>query len=381
MKDFIYLDNAGSTKPCEEAVFEAMEVNNKFYGNPSALNSFGLDAEKIIKNSQKIIANGLNVNKDEIVFTSGATESNNTAILGASYRNQRLGKHIITQKSEHPSVLRVFEKLENDGFEVTYLRLDEYGNINLKELEASIKEDTILVSIMHINNETGTIFDIYEIGNIIKNKNSNTLFHIDGVQSFGKYEVDLRKAKADFYSFSGHKLHALKGVGGLFVKKGTKFNQLVLGGGQQENLRSGTLNTSGIASLGKAFEIANNNRDKNLEKVLEIKKEFLSLVDKETIFLNGSENGSPYIINLAFIGIRGEVLLHQLGSEKIYISTGSACSSKKGNAMLKSYGYSEERIVGSVRLSFSRYTTLDEARKTVDEIKKAVEKLKKFVRR
>ncbi len=381
MEDFIYLDNAGSTKPCEEAMLEALEVNNKYYANPSALSSFGMEAEKFVKNAQKVIANGLNVLKEEIFFTSGATEGNNTAIFGACYRNQRMGKHIITQKSEHPSVLKAYEKLEQEGFEVTYLKLNEFGNIDLEELKSAIRQDTILVSVMHVNNETGVIFDVYEIGNIIKSLNQNTLYHIDGVQSFGKLEVDVRKSKADFYSFSGHKVHSLKGVGGLYIKKGTKLNPLIYGGGQQENMRSGTLNSSGIASLGKAFEVANSKVSENFEKVAEIKKEFLKLVNNETVLLNGSEDASPYIINLAFVGLRGEVLLHELGSKNIFVSTGSACSSKKGNAMLKNYGYSEERVVGSIRFSFSRFTTLEEAKHTVAEVEKAIEKLKMFVRR
>ncbi len=381
MSEFIYFDNAGSTKPCEEACVIANEVNQEDYANASALSSFGLRAEKIIKNAQTVIANGLNVSKDEIIFTSGATESNNMAIFGGCYRNQRNGKHIISQKSEHPSVLRVLEELENEGFRVTYLDLDEKGNISLSDLEEAITDETVMVSIMHINNETGAMFDIYEIGRIIKSKNSNTLFHIDGVQSFGKFDVDLKKAKADFYSFSGHKVHSLKGVGGLYIRKGVKVKPLIFGGGQQDNMRSGTLNTSGIASLGKAFEVAQAGRVENLERVQEIRDEFLGLVDGENILLNGCEDGSPFIVNLSFVGLRGEVILHELGSKGIFVSVGSACSSKKGNAMLKHYGYCEARVVGSVRFSFSRYSTLDEARVVIEEIHRAVEKLRMFVRR
>lgn len=381
MEDFIYLDNAGSTKPCDEACAIANDVNINDYANASALNSYGLSAEKVVKNAQSIIANGLNVLKEEIFFTSGATESNNMAIFGACYRNQRQGKHIISQKSEHPSVLRVLEQLESDGFSVTYLDLDETGNINIEDLRNAITHETLLVSIMHINNETGSMFDIYEIGKTIKEVNKNTLYHVDGVQSFGKFDVDLKRAKVDLYSFSGHKVHAIKGVGGLYIKKGTKVKPLVFGGGQQDNMRSGTLNTSGIASLGKAFEVAKFGREENLKNVQEVKNEFLKLVDNELILLNGSEQSSPYIINLAFVGLRGEVMLHELGSKGIYVSVGSACSSKKGNAMLKYYGYSEQRVVGSVRFSFSRFTTLDEAKTTVEEVKNAVEKLKIFVRR
>ncbi len=381
MSEFIYLDNAGSTKPCDEACAIANQVNQEDYANASALSSFGLRAEKFFKNAQTVIANGLNVSRDEIIFTSGATESNNMAIFGGCYRNQRNGKHIISQKSEHPSVLRVLEELENEGFSVTYLDLDEKGNISLNDLENAITDETVMVSIMHVNNETGSIFVIYEIGRIIKSKNSNTLFHIDGVQSFGKFEVDLKKAKADFYTFSGHKVHSLKGVGGLYIKKGVKVKQLIYGGGQQDNMRSGTLNTSGIASLGKAFEVAQVSRVENFEMVQAIKNEFLELVDNDTVLLNGSEDGSPYIVNLSFVGLRGEVILHELGSKNIFVSVGSACSSKKGNAMLKHYGYSEQRVVGSVRFSFSRYSTIDEAKVVIKEIGKAVEKLKMFVRR
>ncbi len=385
MNNFIYLDNAGSTKPCVEACEIANFVNENDYANASALNSYGLSAEKIIKNAQTIIANGLNVTKDEIIFTSGATESNNMAIFGACYRNQRQGKHIISQMSEHPSVLKVIKQLEDDGFNVTYLPLNESGNINIEDLKSAITDETVLVSIMHVNNETGSMFDINEIGQVIKGVNPNTMYHIDGVQSFGKYDVDLKKAKADFYSFSGHKVHSIKGVGGLYIKKGTKINPLIYGGGQQEGLRSGTLNTSGIASLGKAFEVAKENRAENLEKVQSFKNELLTLVNNETILLNGTtdvEFSSPYIVNLAFVGLRSEVILHELGSKGIYVSTGSACSSKKGNAMLKYYkGFSEERVVGSLRFSFSRFTTLEDVKITIEEVNKAVEKLKMFVRR
>ncbi len=379
----IYFDNMASTKVCVEAQNAQIEIDNEVYGNPSALSKIGAIAEEKIKKSSEIIAKGLKVSLNDIIYTSSATEANNMFILGVARAYKRSGNHIITQKTEHPSVLEAVKKLEEDGFEVTYLDVDNKGEISLNDLKNALKKETILVTIMHINNETGVIMPIKEITKIVKSYNSEIKVYVDGVQSFGKLDVNLSKLGIDGYSFSGHKIHAPKGVGGLFIKGGTKINPLIIGGKQQNGLRSGTLNTGGIVALSKAFEIANENLQENYNNAKLIKEKFLTLIDKiEGIIINGSlENTSSYTLNLSIEGIRGEVLLHALSDDDIYISTGTSCSRSNGEAMLYNYGFDEDRVLGSIRIGISRFNTLEEVEICINKIEELVPMLRRFKRR
>ncbi len=378
----IYFDNMASTKICKEAREIQIKMDDEFYGNPSALSKMGAMSEEEIKKSSGIIAKGLKVKPTELIYTSSATESNNMFIIGIANKYKREGKHIITQKSEHPSVLEVMKKLENDGFNITYLDLDNKGNINLEDLKNSLTKETILVSIMHINNETGVVMPIENISKIVKSFNSNIKIHVDGVQSFGKIDVNLSKIDVDGYSFSGHKIHAPKGIGGLYIKEGVRLQPLIVGGKQQNNLRAGTLNTSGIVALAKAFEVTLDRMNENYEKVQLIKDELLKLIELENVFINGDlKNSCAYTLNLSFKGIRGEVLLHALSDYNIYVSTGTSCSSKAGGGMLYSYGFDEERVLGSIRFGISRYNTIEEAKICVEKIKKIIPMLRRFKKR
>ncbi len=378
----IYFDNAASSKICDEAMEEFQRVGQVVYGNPHAKSKMGMMAEEEVKRSIEILARGLKCNEDELVITSCATESNNMFLRGVVKRYKRKGNHIITQKSEHSAVKSVAKQLENEGVEVTYLDVDEKGVISIQQLKESLKENTILVSIMHVNNETGAIMPIEEIVSEVKKYNKEILVHVDGVQSFGKLDVNFRKLNIDGYSFTGHKIHAPKGVGGLIIKDGVKVESLIYGGNHQNGRRAGTVNVSGVASLAKAFETWEKNKDEYTVKVGEVKKELLKLLDElDGVVVNGNlENSSNYLLNLSFEHIRGEVLLHGLSELEIYVSTGTSCNST-GTGMLTTYGYSKERILGSVRFGLSRYNTVEEARETVEEIKKLVGTLRKFKKR
>ncbi len=379
----IYFDNMATTKICKEAREAQMKIEDKFYGNASALSKIGAMAEEEIKKASEVIAMGLKVKPTELIFTSSATESNNMFILGVANKYKRDGNHIITQKSEHPSVLEVMKKLENDGFDITYLDLDEKGNINLEQLKNSLTDKTILVSIMHVNNETGVIMPIEEMVQEVKQYNKNIKIHVDGVQAFGKIDVNLKKLNVDGYSFSGHKIHAPKGIGGLFVKEGVRVEPLIVGGKQQNGLRAGTMNTSGIVALAKAFEIAYKNLETNYNHAKCIKEEFLKLQNSlDDVLINGNlTNSSAYTLNLSFGDIRGEVLLHALGDLDIYVSTGTSCSSKAEGGMLYTYGYNEERVLGSIRFGISKYNTIEEAKICVKKIEEIVPMLRRFKRR
>lgn len=370
----IYLDNASTTKPSEavkEAVMNAMEV----FGNPSSMHRLGIDAEKIISESKNKISRVLGVDSKNIYFTSGGTESNNTAILGYAFANRKRGNHLITSKIEHPSVLESFKTLEKEGFSVTYLGVNKNGVVSLEELENSLRDDTILVSIMSVNNETGTIQPIHKVKEIIKKKSPVCLFHSDFVQGFCKIPIAPKKAGIDMLSISGHKINALKGIGALYIADGVHINPWLIGGGQQKNIRSGTENVPGIASIGKATEL--------YRKISpDIWSEFKDKLEKsvDNIKINSTGENSGYILNVSFLGIRAEILLHSLEAKGIYVSTGSACSANKPmpSHVLSAMGCSDEEIRGAVRFSFcSDEFDIDYV---VDTIKKEVENIRKYVR-
>lgn len=381
----IYLDNCATTAMRKEVIEEMVIALEEDFGNPSSLHKLGFNVEKKITNARKIISDYLKVNEKEIYFTSGGTESNNLAIGSAINKMKNRGRHIITTKIEHPSVLAVFKNLEKQGYKVSYLGVDKYGYIDLAKLSEIISDETILVSIMQVNNELGSIENIEEIGNIIKAKNPEIIFHVDGVQGFGKIEFNLRKSKLDLYSFSSHKIHGPKGMGGLYINEKLKLEPVVFGGNQERGFRSGTENAPSIIGFGKAVEIMKNNFEEESSCVKMINSYFREKVAEiEDIRINTSrENSSPYIINLSINNIRGEVLVHYLEQSEIFVSTSSACSSNdtKKSHVLQSIGLDNKEIEGSIRVCFSHDISKEDIDKTIDEMKKAVEEIREIIMR
>ncbi len=380
----IYFDNAATTKMSDLAVEKMLYMIKENYANPSSLHGMGFKAEKEIRQASNVLAGILGALPEDIYFVSGATEANNTAILGAAKGYFRSGKHMITSSIEHPSVLQVFAELEKQGFEVTYLKVDSKGYIDLEQLKNSIRPDTILVSTMYVNNETGVVQNIGKIGKIIKEINPDTLFHVDAVQAFGKYKISVQRENIDLLSISGHKFHAPKGIGMLYMKKNLKVKPLLYGGGQQKNMRSGTENTPAIAAMAVAANEMYEKLNENFEYVNEIKKTLADGIVQniENVVINSDENTSPYILNVSFEGLRAEVLLHSLENEGINISAGSACSSHKKQAsyVLTAIGLEPSLIEGTVRFSFSKYNTLEEAKQCVEVLEKIVPLLRRFKR-
>ncbi|WP_283244305.1 cysteine desulfurase family protein [Wansuia hejianensis] len=383
----IYLDNCATTKIRQEVLDKMYECMKEDYGNPSSLHRLGLRSEKQIKQSRELIAKYLRVDSGEIFFTSGGTESNNIAIQSIINNSNKKNKHIITTSIEHPSVLNIMKNYEKKGFKVTYLNVDRFGSIDIEELKESICEDTILVSIMHVNNEIGTIQDIGRINKIIKDKNSQTLLHVDGVQSFGKIEFSLKTLGVDTFSFSSHKVYGPKGVGGLYIRKGLNLNPIIFGGNQEKGLRSGTENLHGIIGFGEAVKILNTRHTKEAEYVGQLRKYMLNKIKDsiEDIKINTDIDGntSPYILNISFRNTRGEVLLHYLEDKDIYVSTSSACSSRgtEKSHVLKSIGLHNKDIEGAIRICFSYENSREDIDYTVAILKDSVEEIRKIMMR
>ena len=382
----IYFDNAATTRAADEVAERVRYMLLENFGNPSAQSMMGVRAENELNDARKIMAKSINALPEEIYFTSGGTEDDNWAIFGTAEGYKRSGKHIITTSIEHPAVAEPMERLRQKGWEVTVLDVDKNGYIDLDALRDSIREDTVLVSIILVNNEVGTIQDASAVGKLIKEKNPNTLFHVDAVQAFGKYPIDVRKMNIDMLSMSGHKIHGPKGVGFFYMKKGLKVRPIIYGGGQERGQRSATENTPGIAGLAKAVELAMENMDASHEKVMEVKRTLAEgiLRDIPKTHINGPsiEEASPYVLNVSFNGLRSEVLLHALEEKEVYVSAGSACSSKKkgGSHVLRSLGLSEERIEGAIRFSFCRYNTVEEALFCLEVLKEKTAFLRKYMR-
>ena len=382
----IYFDNAATTRAADEVAERVRYMLLENFGNPSAQSMMGVRAENELNDARKIMAKSINALPEEIYFTSGGTEDDNWAIFGTAEGYKRSGKHIITTSIEHPAVSEPMERLRQKGWEVTVLDVDKNGYIDLDALRDSIRDDTVLVSIILVNNEVGTIQDASAVGKLIKEKNPNTLFHADAVQAFGKYPIDVRKMNIDMLSMSGHKIHGPKGVGFFYMKKGLKVRPIIYGGGQERGQRSATENTPGIVGLAKAVELAMENMDASHEKVMEVKRTLAEgiLRDIPKTHINGPsiEEASPYVLNVSFNGLRSEVLLHALEEKEVYVSAGSACSSKKkgGSHVLRSLGLSEERIEGAIRFSFCRYNTVDEAAACLEILKEKTAFLRKYMR-
>ena len=376
----IYLDNSATTKPYKEVIDAVNEAMENLYYNPSSIYSKGVEVSKKIEIIREKIADTINTKDKNIVFTSGGTESVNTAI-NTAVKSTR-GKHIITTAYEHDCTLKSLKKLETEGYEITYVKPRD-GEIKIEDIIAEINEKTVLVTVMHVNNEIGNIIDIYSLGREIKKQNPNIYFHIDAVQSYMKLKIDVQKANADFLSISGHKIHGIKGTGVLFVKDTQKFQPLIYGGGQEKGYRSGTENTVGIFALGSAVSIGHSNFDENVSRISELKNylkmQIIENIDK--VKINSQDEGVCHVINVSFIGAKAEILLHTLESEGIYVSMGSACSSKKkGSHVLNSIGLKENEIQGAIRFSLSSLTTKEEIDTLIPILKKSVEDIRLITR-
>ncbi len=384
----IYLDNNATTRVAPEVQEVVMYYMDKLYGNSSSLHKKGIEGERALKEARRKLAEILDIKEREVYFTSGATESNNLAVKGIAYAHRKKGKHIVTSKAEHDSVLEACKFLEKEGFEVTYLPVDKYAQVSSDDLEKAVRRDTILVAIMHVNNELGTIYPINELAKIAKLKNPDAVFFSDGAQAFGKMEVNLENI--DIYSFSAHKIHGPKGVGVFVGKEGVKITPLFHGGGQENGMRSGTENTPGVVGLSRAAELAYKNLSGNLDKIRTLRGTILDILDTnsdinnvQNVQINSPEDGLPTTLNIAFPGIPAEVLLHTFEEKGIYVSTGSACSTSKDQTshVLEAAGLSKEVKESSLRLGFSRYNTEEEVEYVVEVLKEAVPRLREVTTR
>lgn len=375
----VYLDNSATTKPYDEVVDVVSQTMKEYYANPSSAHTLGFKAEKKITESREKLAKTINCSKDEIIFTSGASESNNFALKGFITKNS----HIITTQIEHPSIINTCKNLEKSGVKITYLSVDNKGRIDINELKNSITKDTQLVSIIHVNNEIGTVQDISLIGNMLKKYSNRIKFHVDAVQSYGKYRIDVKKSKIDLLSASAHKIHGPRGVGFIYVRKGLiPIRPLICGGGQEKTFRSGTENLPSIAGFSIASEIAHKYLEDNFSKITNLKQYFIkSLSNIDGIKINNPEvqNFSPYILSVCFKGIRAEILLRLLDENGIYVSMGSACSARDvtKSHVLKAIGLNNEDILGTIRFSFCETNTKEEIDYTIQVLKSNL----KFLRR
>lgn len=407
-----YLDNSATTR-CFDEVREYMsEIMDRYYGNPSSMHIVGVEAEKHIRYATDIFAGLLKSDAKEIVYTSGGTESDNMALIGCARANQRAGKHIITTKIEHPAVLETCAYLEREGYEVTYLDVDEAGCVRPEDLKAALRVDTILVSVMYVNNEIGSLQPIGELGRIIKDRNPSALFHVDAVQGFGKVRINPKREKIDLLSISGHKIHGPKGVGVLYVNGKAKIRPIVFGGGQQRGLRSGTENVPGIAGMAKAAQLLYSDFDDKIDRLYEFKTYFVNeLMKLDGVTVNGLpetvdapevsddvKNGTgsidgipektirmtaPHIVSASIEGIRAEVLLHALEEKEIYVSSGSACASNKPaiSETLKAIGVRRELLDSTIRFSMSVETTKEELDHTLEALRELLPALRRYTRR
>lgn len=378
----IYFDNSATTKPNDAVLETYTKVASNYFANPSSLHRFGAKSKELLDTSRKQIATMLGVLSEEIIFTSGGSEGNNLAIKGLAYSYKNRGNHIITSRIEHPSVRIVMEELESNGFRVTYLQVNKNGVIDLEELKAALTKETILISIMGVNNEVGSIQPLQEIGETIANR-EHTFFHVDFVQGIGKVPLEIGQMAIDLLTFSGHKFHALRGTGVLFKKKNVHLHPEILGGGQEMGYRSGTENLAGGVALAKALRLAQEN-EQNTSELIEIRDYLLSEIaymPDMTVHTKKSV-AAPHIICFSAKGHRGEVLVHALEKEDIYISTTSACSSKQklASSTLKAMGVTDEEATGAVRVSLSYENRLSEAKIFIQKLQEIIENLNKVVK-
>ncbi len=383
IQKMIYLDNSATTKPYKEVLDTFVTVSEKYFANPSSLHSKGGEAEKLLGQARKSIAQLLEVAPSEVIFTSGGTEGNNIAIKGIAYQHQNRGKHLITTSVEHASSYESFQYLESRGFEVTYLPVNHEGLLSIEDLERAIRPDTILVSVIHVNNETGTIQPIQEIGKMLK-QHRKIFFHVDNVQGIGKVDLPLKEWEIDLCTLSAHKIHGLKGNGVLYVKNGVSLSSLFTGGEQELKKRAGTENVAGIVAMAKAMRLILQEMKEKKEDLLAIKQFlFEELKNIDGIEINTPEKHSaPHIINFSVKGIKPEVLIHSLDKRDVYVSTRSACSSKQGGAsrILMEMGLGEQRASTAIRMSTSYENTMAEATRALEILKEEILNFKKVMR-
>jgi len=387
----IYLDNSATTRVLPEVAQLMTRVMCEDYGNPSSMHRKGVEAESYIRYAKETLAKLLKVSEKEIIFTSGGTESDNMALIGCAMANMRRGRHLITTRIEHPAVLQTMNYLESQGFQVTYLPVDKTGRVRLEDLQRAIRPDTILVSMMYVNNEIGSLQPIAEAGALIKRMNPAILFHVDAVQGFGKFKIYPKKLNIDLMSVSSHKIHGPKGVGFLYVGEKVKILPITYGGGQQKNMRSGTENVPGIAGMAKAAELLYEHLDEEVNHLYELKEYFIKGVTAmEGIQVNGLIPGdadcrgtAPHVVSVSVAGVRSEVLLHALEDKGIYISAGSACASNKPQTSetLKAIGLQREYWDSTIRFSFSVLTTKKEIEETLQVLYELIPMLRKYTRR
>lgn len=378
----VYFDNSATTKPYDEVIEAVSKGMKEYFGNPSSLHKIGMNCEKRLNEAREYFASTIKCNKEEIYFTSGGSEGNNLILKGLL----KPGHHFITTAFEHHSIISTCKQLEEKGVKVTYLDVDSEGRISLEDLEEAITKDTVLVSIMQVNNEIGVIQDIEAIGKLIKERSSRAKFHVDAVQGYGKLPIDVNKSNVDFLTVASHKIHGPKGVGFIYIKKGIILNSLISGGSQEKGIRAGTENLPGIIGFEKAAQMTFEEMESRYDKVLELKKYFVERLNEiKDIRINGEiDNFSPYILNVSFLGVRAEVLLHLLEEQNIYVATGSACTSKSsaahGSYVIKSLGLSNKEVESAIRFSFSYENTKEEVDYTIDVLKKSLMFLRRVKR-
>lgn len=378
----VYFDNSATTKPYKEVVEAVANGMTEYYGNPSSLHKMGIKSEKRLNEAREYLASTINATKDEVYFTSGGSEGNNLILKGVL----KPGHHFITTVFEHHSIINTCKYLEDNGVKITYLEIDQNGRVSLEDLEEAICKDTTLISIMHVNNEIGSIQDLESIGKLIKERSSRAKFHVDGVQAYGKLPIDVKKMNIDFLTVAGHKIHGPKGAGFVYMKKGVVLNSLISGGSQEKGVRAGTENLPAIIGLQEAAKITISNINDNYKKVTEVKEYMINRLNEiDDIRINSSMDGySPYILNVSFRGVRAEVLLHLLEDAGIYVATGSACTSKTsaahGSYVIKALGLNNKDIESAIRFSFSAENTKEEVDYTIDTLKKSLMFLRRVKR-
>jgi cysteine desulfurase len=379
----IYLDNSATTKPLPEVMDSFVKVSKEYFGNPSSLHGIGGQAEKLLSQARSQVTQLLSVKQKEIYFTSGGTEGNNLAIKGIAFAYKDRGKHLITTTIEHASVRESFKQLESMGFEVTEIPVDSNGRVHVVDIEKAIRPDTILVSVMHVNNEVGTIQPINEIGQLLK-KYPKVLFHVDHVQGIGKVPLDLNESHVDLCTISAHKFHGLKGNGLLFVRDGVMIHPLFTGGSQEGKVRSGTENVAGVVCMSKALRLILDKLHTESEQFRKVSNELRKGLEKiDGIVINTPEKfAAPHILNFSVPHVKSEVFVHALEEKDIFVSTTSACSSKQKTISntLVAMGIPEERAGSAIRVSLSYYNTLDEVKKVLSAVEQTVEGLRKVMK-
>ena len=381
----VYLDNSATTRCFDEVADYVAKIMMLDYGNPSSMHLKGVEAERYIRYAKDTLSRILKVNEKEIVFTSGGTESDNLALIGTAMAYARRGNHLITTKIEHPAILQTMQYLEGQGFEVTYLDVDEVGQVRIEDLQRALRPDTILVSVMHTNNEIGSLMPLQEIGEVVKSYHPNIVFHVDGVQGFGKAVIHPKKLKIDLLSVSAHKIHGPKGVGFLYINEKVRVLPILFGGGQQKGMRSGTENVPGIAGMAMAADKMYANLEEDCNRMRHLKQLFIEgISDIPEVYVNGKtdEDSAPHIVSVSVAGVRSEVLLHALEEKGIYVSAGSACASNKPqtSATLLAIGVKKYLLDATILFSFSVFTNEEEISYTVKALHELIPLLRRYTR-